>query len=77
MSEAKSANLVADKVHPRSHELASALLELFELLVANAVDKGDNVESLGEWADEWKPRLERLIRNGANNRPSPPLVSKG
>jgi len=45
-------------------ELASALLELFEMLVANAVDKGDNITLLGEWADEWKPRLERLIRNG-------------
>jgi len=69
MSEANppSPQLAKKRTTP-NEELALALLELFEMLVANAVDKGDNITLLGEWADEWKPRLERLIRNV----PSPP-----
>jgi len=62
MSEAKT----ADKRRLPAQEVASAVLELFELLVANARDRGDNVEQLGQWADEWKPRLEKLVRNGAS-----------
>jgi len=63
MSEAKS----AQKTAPSASEVAAAVLELFELLVANATERGDNIETLGEWADEFKPRLERLIRNGTRN----------
>jgi len=70
MSEAKT----ADKVRREPVELAIALLELFELLVANATEKGDNIETLGEWADEFKPRLERLIhgtKHGASSAERP------
>jgi len=59
-----SAAKTADKRRPPAQETAAALLELFELLVANATDRGDNVEKLGNWADEWKPRLERVVRDG-------------
>jgi len=65
MSEAKSAQRSARP----DRELAAAVLELFELLVSNARDRGDNVELLGAWADEWKPRLERLIRAQSSSTP--------
>jgi len=51
-------------------ELASAMLELFEMVVANARDNGDNVTLLGEWADEWKPRIERIV-NGSRKTQLP------
>jgi len=63
MSEAKT----AEKRRQPVNEIASALLELFELLVANARDSGDNITTLGEWADEWKPRLEKVARYGAQS----------
>jgi len=68
MSEAKS----AQKRLPSGDELAQAVLALFELLVANATARGDDVERPGDWADEFKPRLERLIRNGTRNSPQLP-----
>jgi len=71
MSEAKSAQRAARP----DREIALAVLELFELLVANARDRGDNVEDLGAWADEWKPRLESIVHNA--KLPSTPRVSTG
>jgi len=68
MSEAKS----SQKQAPSASEVAAAVLELFELLVANATERGDNIETLGEWADEFKPRLERLLRHGTRNAPKLP-----
>jgi len=61
MSEAKTALRAFRASSPTTH-VARALLELFELLVANATDKGDNVERLGDWADEHKPTLEAVLR---------------
>jgi len=58
MSEAKS----AQKSPRPDRELALAVLALFEVLVSTAVDRGDNVEALGDWSDEYKPRLESLLR---------------
>jgi len=64
MSGANASNLSARaaKVVPPQVDLARAVLELFELLVGNARDKGDNVANLEAWADEHKPSLEALLR---------------
>jgi len=58
MSEAKT----ADRVVAPAPRMARAVLDLFELLVANARDKGDNVAELEAWADEHKPSLEAVLR---------------
>jgi len=58
MSEAKT----APKRLPPVNHVALALLQMFELLVANARDTGNNVAELEAWADEFKPRLEGLLR---------------
>jgi len=63
MSEAKTAS----RRRTPAQETAAAVLELFELLVANARDTGENVEELGTWADVWKPRLEKVLRNGPSS----------
>jgi len=44
-----------------SDELTVALLQLFELVVAAARDE-ETLDRLSEWADEHKPRLERVLR---------------
>jgi len=68
MSEAKS----AQKRRTPAQEVALAVLELFELLVANARARGDNIENLGSWADEFKPRLEGVVRHGTSTIPRIP-----
>jgi len=52
----------ADRAKSPARAVARAVLELFELLVANARDKGDNVANLEAWADEHKPSLEGVLR---------------
>jgi len=61
----------ADKRLLPTQRLAAALLNLFELLVANARDAGDNIAELEAWADEFKPQLEGLIRNGTSKTKLP------
>jgi len=67
MSEAKTAS----KAPRGDRELALATLELFELLITQLRNPtSEALEALGDWADEWKPRLERIIRNGTTRAPS-------
>jgi len=68
MSAAKSAS----KKAPAAHDTARALLALFECVVANARDSGANIEDLGDWADEFKPPLERILRHGYSRTPDEP-----
>jgi len=72
MSEANPLTKRAERRAVPKDELARAVLELFEMLVASAVDKGDNITRLGDWADEWKPRLERIIRDASSKTQLPP-----
>jgi len=60
MSEAKA--LRASRASSPSTQVARAVLELFEAVVANARDKGDNIAMLEAWADEHKPSLEAVLR---------------
>jgi len=59
MAEPSEASTAQKKRAP-AQECAAALLELFELLVAQASE--EHVAELEQYADEWKPRLERLLR---------------
>jgi len=68
MSEAKS----AQRSEPPATTVARALLALFEEVVANARDRGDNVERLGDWADEFKPALEQVLRGKFASTPKFP-----
>jgi len=60
-SSAARPPLIAGKRNTPSQELAIAVLELFELLVSNARATDTNVAELEAFADEWKPRMEKLI----------------
>jgi len=60
MSEAKS--LRAARLESPTVAVSRAVLELFELLVANGRDRGDNVANFEAWADEHKPMLEGVLR---------------
>jgi len=57
-----NASKLSSKLENSATVTARAVLELFELLVANARDKGDNVANLEAWADEHKPTLEAVLR---------------
>jgi len=62
MSEAKTAS----KLLRGDRELATAVLDLFELLITQARNPTDaTIEALGAWADEWKPRLEKIIHGAS------------
>jgi len=60
-SVARPPNIAGRRLQP-AQDLAVAVLELFELLVANARNTGTNLAELEAFADEFKPRLERIIR---------------
>jgi len=63
MSEANPpVSAAATKKLGAARDVTRAVLELFELLVANARDTGNNIAELEAWADEWKPRLEKHLR---------------
>jgi len=63
MSEANppSPGSIQRKLSDAQH-LTTALLELFELVVATTREE-PVFDRLAEWADEHKPRLERIVRN--------------
>jgi len=59
VSEANDLQIAAKKANP-TREVVTAVLELFELLVAQASD--EHVSDLENFANEWKPRLEAILR---------------
>lgn len=56
----------ASRKRSEQQELALAVLQLFELVLAMHDGKfpsEDTIDRISDYADEYKPRLERILRN--------------